>query len=244
MFLAEYLIPGDEFARRPKPSYLWDGLVRKNALNIFWGHPGSGKSYVALRLGCAVASDQESFLGKDILIHGTVAHLPLEDPDTDADRMPDPPPDSWYAYDGPSFSLYHIARNKDSTQQLLYSLEEIDLLIIDSYSAGAGVPSENDSTYTQDVCNLLWKCCKKGTTIILIVHLNKDEPAGDNVLRGRGSIALAASASNIVCFTKRGDIYQLTLPKNRIGPEESDLAFKITSSGPQRFTGKLGRVRT
>jgi hypothetical protein len=228
------ILSWDEFLKIPPPDYLWGTLVRRHAVNIFQGWPQSAKSFIALHLGMAIASGATEFLDLSIRDQLEVTYFSLEDVEADAERARQSnyrDVDEFHVYAG-TLSLTKEAKEPTHFFNLLDEVSPEGLIIIDSFSAGSGVDSENDSADVQDVYNLFFEAARQGHTVIVIVHIGKKADPF-SVLASRGSSAAAGAASSIIGFRDWGDNrFELQQAKNRTDPDKGGLFFALDSDGP------------
>ena len=72
------LLSEPEIMALPDPVFLVDGIVLSQALGFIYGHPGAGKSFVALSMAMAIATNRQSWWDRTIRAHGPILMIASE----------------------------------------------------------------------------------------------------------------------------------------------------------------------
>lgn len=67
-----------DIMRLPNPKYLIDGVVIDESLGFIFGPPGCGKSFIAINMALAIATEQKTWWGREIMKSGPVLYISSE----------------------------------------------------------------------------------------------------------------------------------------------------------------------
>jgi KaiC/GvpD/RAD55 family RecA-like ATPase len=72
------LLSEPEIMSLPDPVFLIDGIVLSQSLGFIYGNPGAGKSFVALSMAMAIATNRSNWWDRNIKAHGPVLMIASE----------------------------------------------------------------------------------------------------------------------------------------------------------------------
>lgn len=212
----------------PARGYIIKGLIAPRDVACIFGAPGGGKSTIAPHLGYHVARGESVFglrtkPGKVLYVAAEDAHgmknrvAALRRRDGDA-------PD-FYVVDGVTDLL---EEDSPDLAALRDAVEEVRpaLIFIDTLAMAFRDLEENDAQSMNQVVRIARSLTCHGAAVVLIHHGTKAEgstPRGHSVLNGALDVALQllpADGERII----RG-----RLSKNRNGPPDLDIAFRVAS---------------
>ena len=219
--------PWETSIDQPPPKWWVKGVIPQAALGVIFGPPGSGKTFLALDIGCAVARGEP---WRGIRVNpGRVAYIAAEDAAGVRHRLkayalhnnvlPGSMPLAILA-DSPSFM-----KNEDVAEVLkaLKAWGAVDLIFVDTWSrviAGFDENSAEHVTKAIKYCEALHR--HTGAIVILIHHSGKDSTKG-----ARGSTALLGAADCEIEITRSDDdrVAQITKLKNSM--DGMEFGFKL-----------------
>lgn len=223
----QLLTPAD-CTNAPARGYVIKGLIAPRDVACIFGAPGGGKSTIAPHLGYHVARGESVFglrtkPGKVLYVAAEDAHgmknrvAALRRRDGDA-------PD-FYVVDGVTDLL---EEDSPDLSALRDAVEEVRpaLIFIDTLAMAFRDLEENDAQSMNQVVRIARSLTCHGAAVVLIHHGTKAEgstPRGHSVLNGALDVALQllpADSERII----RG-----RLSKNRNGPPDLDIAFRVAS---------------
>lgn len=223
----QLLTPAD-CTNAPARGYVIKGLIAPRDVACIFGAPGGGKSTIAPHLGYHVARGESVFglrtkPGKVLYVAAEDAHgmknrvAALRRRDGDA-------PD-FYVVDGVTDLL---EEDSPDLAALRDAVEEVRpaLIFIDTLAMAFRDLEENDAQSMNQVVRIARSLTCHGAAVVLIHHGTKAEgstPRGHSVLNGALDVALQllpADSERII----RG-----RLSKNRNGPPDLDIAFRVAS---------------
>ncbi|MDI9389377.1 MAG: AAA family ATPase [Synergistota bacterium] len=191
----------------PSPSneqHLWHGVFRRNTLNAIVGAPESGKSFLGIDLGLAIAAGLPSFLGREVA-HGEVIYLAAEGADGLQKRV-----QAWRQVHGIDGALpFHVVprsiilANDKAREGLVSGIKDNGIkptvVFVDTLSRVYD-QDENSNQHMANFVRALDDLREKlgGPTIVLLHHTTKS--TGD--LRGAG--ALLGALDNAVGLIRSG----------------------------------------
>jgi hypothetical protein len=232
-------ITTDELLDMPRPSWLVEGIFPEG-LNVMFGSPKSGKSYLALSMAWSVATGRPWFsrrttdpqqvlylagegvgdlrLRAESLLEHTNVHP--------GGRL------AWWPV-----SL-QLARESDAAR-LRLEVEKLDarVIIVDTWARYAGVRDENDAAQTQSALNALEALCRDGRSVIVVHHAAKS-----GVMRGSSALAGAVEAAIRVEVNDADGMVRLSSEMARRGSGFEDIVLAWRRIGPDSVLDEVRRV--
>ncbi len=223
----QLLTPAD-CINAPARGYIIKGLIAPRDVACIFGAPGGGKSTIAPHLGYHVARG-ESVFGLRTK-PGKVLYVAAEDAHGMKNRVA-----ALCRRDGdaPEFAVIPnvtdlLAEDSPDLAALLEIVEEVRpaLVFIDTLAMAFRDLEENDAQSMNQVVRIARSLTCHGAAVVLIHHGTKAEgstPRGHSVLNGALDVALQllpADSDRVI----RG-----RLSKNRNGPPDLDIAFRVAS---------------
>jgi len=223
----QLLTPAD-CTNAPVRGYVIKGLIAPRDVACIFGAPGGGKSTIAPHLGYHVARGETVFgmrtkPGKVLYVAAEDAHgmknrvAALRRRDGDA-------PD-FYVVDGVTDLLEDDSQDLAALRGVVAEIQPA-LIFIDTLAMAFRNLEENDAQSMNQVVHIARSLTCHGAAVVLIHHGTKAEgstPRGHSVLNGALDVALQllpADSDRII----RG-----RLSKNRNGPPDLDIAFRVAS---------------
>lgn len=210
-------------------TWLVKGLLPRKALTFLYGSPGSGKTFIALDMCCAIA-DGRPWNNKKTTT-APILYVVAEGAEglrmrVKAHRQVQP-----RSTGGASISfINHNVPNllsEDSMRELALDIEEqkIDygLIVIDTMAQtvmGGDENSANDMGAVAQKCTNLAN--RTGATVLLIHHTGKDEAKGM-----RGSTALKGAADTVLRVTNNDGYRNVSVEKQKDGDTEFSQGFRL-----------------
>ncbi|MCB2211400.1 AAA family ATPase [bacterium] len=228
----------------PEPRWIVPGLLSEG-LAFLAGKPKSGKSWIALEIGMAVATG-ECALGLSRCERGSVLILSLEDSERRVqDRM--------RTLGGATLAEADVSR-MDIVVAHALTLAQFDwwlrhrgdarLVIIDTFGRWRDPQEKNTSLYdhdTQTASALQKLALKHHVCILLIHHTRKAVDDNDPLVEISGSFGLSGAADTLLVMRrKRGhDLAELFVTGRDIDEARHRMEFKrdADSDNPLRHTG-------
>lgn len=220
------LIPLCELEDLPPPSWLIKGILPQVGLAMIYGEPGSGKSFLAWDMACALVRGVSWRERRTKQIR--VAWLAAEAVDSIGIRSRAYKQQnglSRAAFDIPVMATAPDLRDRKQIDQIIAKLKGagFGLLVIDTMAASIGSADENTPKDMNPVMqNCLRIRAETGCMVLLIHHSGKDLSRGS---RGTNSIKGAQDAELEV--SRNGDNRAVRITKNRYGPEGEEFGFKL-----------------
>lgn len=225
------IVRDSEILARPAPEWWVEGLFQKSTVGILAGQGGIGKSFLMLHFARCIASGKNTF-GKEVQ-QGNVLYVAAEGATAFGKRAR-----AWDDYfkrtvEEKRLGYLEEGVNLSSPESVaalkgIMIADEIDFLILDTFSQLSAVDSENDAAQIAAILKTAKEIrdCRPGSTVILVHHVNK---AGGQV---RGSSAFRDNVDTLI--TAKGDesgFYLSTLA--------SDYAKQKDGEGEKLGTFKL-----
>lgn len=226
--------------------WLWPGRIALGKLTLISGDPGLGKSLLTSFLAAVVSKGYTWPLSKAQAHVGSVVLLSAEDDaaDTIRPRLDAAEADCTRVHivqavigadkEGPVQRSFSLKRDAAVLEELLLSIPDCRLLVIDPISAYLG--ENTDSHKNSDVRGLLAPlseiAARYGVAVVLVDHLNKNG-MGSAMYRSMGSIAFVAAARAAYIVTKDKDNQErrLVMPiKNNLAKDTTGLAYSIITA--------------
>ncbi|MCF2870316.1 helicase RepA family protein [Octadecabacter sp. G9-8] len=226
-----FLTPGQCATQAPR-DYLVKRLVAPGQVGCIFGEPGAGKSLIAPALAYAVAQGSE-FFGLRTK-PGTAFYIACEDEDGMAGRVA-----ALYAEHGSAddfqlvkgvSDLFSPGTIKGKGSPHLESIRKAvksqrpKLVIIDTLAMAMPGVEENDANGMNRVVQIGKLLARYGAAVIFIHHGTKAEgstPRGHSVFNGALDFSLMVKAAD------QGGVIRGVVRKNRNGPPDLDIAFRI-----------------
>lgn len=229
----QFLSPGDCAAMPPR-DYIVKGLIGPSQVGCIFGDPGAGKSVVAPRLAYAVAQGSEIFGLRTR--PGGVFYVACEDESGMAARVTalhhglgEAP--GFKLVTGAS-DLFTPGQAKEKGSPHLEALrravkaEAPKLIVIDTLAMAMPGLEENDATGMARVVKVGRALARWGAAVIFIHHGTKAEgstPRGHSVFNGALDFSIQVKPAD------QTGIVRGAIRKNRNGPPDLDIAFRIAS---------------
>ena len=218
-------IPADACGTRPRPPYIVKGLLGRCQFGAILGQPAVGKSFLAPLMAHCIATGRP-FFGRKVR-PARVAYLSAEDGFGMELRVR-----ALVEAHGPAPGLELIDAAPDlghpeEFQRFRRTLREggFEVVFIDTLAAAMPTLEENDNgpQGMGRAVALAQLLQRDGLAVILVHHLAK---AGGT--SGRGGGKLQGAFDLTLPLKSAGGIVTLDSPaKNRLGPEDSGIAFRI-----------------
>jgi hypothetical protein len=231
--LLTFMSPGDCAAMPPR-DYIVKGLIGPSQVGCIFGDPGAGKSVMAPRLAYAVAQGSEIFGLRNR--PGGVFYVACEDEAGMAARVT-------ALHHGlgeaPGFKLVTgasdlfspgPAKGKGSphleAMRRAFKAEAPKLVVIDTLAMAMPGLEESDATGMARVVAIGRALARGGAAVIFIHHGTKAEgstPRGHSVFNGALDFSIQVKPAD------QNGIVRGVIRKNRNGPPDLDIAFRIAS---------------
>ena len=223
--------PWQDFINAKPPSFHVKGVLPQAALAVIYGAPSSGKTFLAMDIGFAVAQGVPWRGLKTI--QGTVAYIAAED--SHGVRMRAKAYAQEHKVEHMPFYILGAAPNfrdfDDMTQvaKAVVALGDVSLIFVDTWARALAGGDENSA---KDVGEAVTLCAKlnraTGATVILIHHSGKDSTKG-----ARGSTALLGACDAEIEVTRNINdrIAKVTKVKNSVDGMEYGFKLRIVPVG-------------
>lgn len=213
-------------ADAPGRAYIIKGLISERDVACIFGPPGAGKSVLAPHIGYAVAMGQRAF-GRRTR-QGGVFYVAAEDPHGMRQRVHGL---MLTHGDAPGFAMVEGVGSLLDGAQAAALRELVDrhrpsLVFIDTLAMAFPGLQENDSADMGRVIAVARSLAETGAAVVLIHHDTKDQsgtPRGHSLFNG------ALDVSLMLGRVDDNGIIRGNLAKNRNGPCDGNLAFRIQS---------------
>lgn len=226
------LIRSDKL-RFSEPEFLIDGLMETETLSLFFGDPGSGKSFAALGVGCCVATGQP-FHGRAVK-KGAVIYICGEGKNGIKRRLT-----AWEKHNGTSLAgrplfVSRIAAQFLSPESINDLVEAIDaaaaeagdvaLIIIDTLNRNMGAGDENSAKDMTAFVSAVDMVKDRYSATALVVH----HTGHGNKERARGSMSLLGALDAEYRVEKTGETTVIiTNTKMKDAGPPPPIAFELT----------------
>lgn len=253
----------DALTTRPPVDWLVYKWVPSRAVTMIGGHPGSGKSFVALDLAMRVSHGMAHWFGEQIDKPGAVVYIATEGEGGYAQRIR-----AWKAHhaeerrrhpfkfveaatgDGPVLSEAQNQATMRNLEQIAAEAgEPLQLIVVDTLTLAI----EGDENASEDVRPALALAQRIASTfgcaVILVHHLRKPGPMDrkrePSMADLRGSGALAGNVDQILGLTasENGKPCGLSLLKAKDGAPGLSMQF-VLDVVPTGMVSKAGREET
>lgn len=219
----------DELLEMERPRWLVDGVFPEG-LNVMFGSPKSGKSYLALSVAWSLATGRPWFSRRNDRLPEQVLYLAGEgvgDLRLRAESLlehTDVHPGgrlSWWPV------TLQLAKESDAAR-LRLAVEKMDakVIVVDTWARYAGVRDENDAAQVQSAVGALEALCRDGRSVIVVHHTAKS-----GVMRGSSALAGAVEAAVRVHTDDNGSML-VTSEMSRRGSGFPDITLRWRRLGP------------
>ena len=211
------LVTADELLKLPPLTWLVKDLVPAKGLAVIYGQPGSGKSFVAMDMACAIAAGSPSWFGAKVK-SAPVAYVVLEGASGMGQRLlawqlhHRKPAPSNLRFDIGNFTLMTAADAQSLASEILEQLGPGAMVIVDTLNQSAPGADENSSVdMGKIISNSKLLAEAIGGLVVLIHHAGKDNSRG---ARGHSSLHAATDAVIEVVNTPAGRAWRATKVKD------------------------------
>jgi|GEM_PF-3052616 len=198
------LLTVDEVLASDSQEFVLQGVLPVGGLGVVYGKSGTGKTFLAIDMGLAIATGGE-WNGRSTK-HGAVTYIAGEGEGglgkrlraafTDSDRMP--AKDKFRVLGGP-LKLLDKAQCREFSTRVRQDLEAPALIIVDTLSRCFSGKDENnagDMSSLVEACSLLTR--ETGAAVLLIHHTTKtgETERGSSALRGAADLMLEVKGTS------------------------------------------------
>jgi hypothetical protein len=220
------LVTDAEILARPAPEWWVEGWFQKSTVGILAGQGGIGKSFLMLHFARCIAAGIDAF-GRSVR-KGNVLYVAAEGAGAFGARVR-----AWDAWHGspPLGSRMHYLEagvnlsSPESVEALKAVMvsQEIDFLILDTFSQLAAIDSENDAAQIAKVLKTAKdiRDVRPGSTVVLVHHVNK---AGGQV---RGSSAFRDNVDTLITAKGDEDGFHLSTLSSDYGKQKDGEGEKV-----------------
>jgi putative DNA primase/helicase len=219
------LLTGFEIVHLPAQKWLIRNVLPETGLAAIFGAPGSGKTFLALDLAHAIASDREWF-GIPVK-HTNVCYVALEGEGGIAKRykalMQKYPAQCDMRFTIQPFSLIDVTNISELADSIIRTNGSGGVVIIDTLNRASPGCDENSSSDMGRIIagsKLLQDLI--GGLILLIHHSGKESQKG---MRGHSSLIAALDAA--IEVTRTSDVRQWKLAKAKDGADGQEYSFRL-----------------
>jgi archaellum biogenesis ATPase FlaH len=230
-----FLLP-DDCANLPARDYVVKRLIAPGQVGCIFGVPGAGKSLIAPRMAYDIAQGEDTFGLRTKA--GPVIYVACEDQDGMAGRVAALHIELG---DADTFHLFNTvsdlftsgviegkAKGSPDLEALCKAARAIrpQLIVIDTLAMAMPGLEENDAAGMNRVVQIGKRLAKYGAAVIFVHHGTKasgETPRGHSVFNGALDFSIMVKAAD------KNGIVRGMIRKNRNGPPDLDIAFKISS---------------
>ena len=217
--------PWQEFINAKPPTFHIKGVLPEAELAVVYGPPSSGKTFLAMDMGFAVA---QGIPWRGLKTkQGTVAYIAAED--AHGVRMRAKAYAQAHGVESMPFYILGAAPNfrdfEDMTQvaKAVVALGDVSLIFVDTWAralAGGDENSAKDVGEAVSLCAKLYRAT--GATVVLIHHSGKDSTKG-----ARGSTALLGACDCEIEVSRCEDDREAQVTKLKNSADGARFAFKL-----------------
>ena len=232
-------ISTDDLLAMERPRWLVDELLPEG-LNVLFGSPKAGKSYLALSMAWSLATGTPWFRRNTDRMPKQVLYLAGEgvgDLRLRAEAMlehVDRHPGGRLAWWPVTLRL---AQEADAARlRLEVERLEAEVVFVDTWARYSGVRDENDAAQTQAAVGALEQLCREGRSVVIIHHTAKS-----GVMRGSSALAGAVEAAIRVEVKDDTGEMRLSSEMARRGGGFPDVYLSWRKMGPDSVLVEQGR---
>lgn len=224
------VLPADAFAGGQPPEWIIKGVVPKAELMVLFGESGSGKSFIALDMGMAIA---RGVPWRGLRVKpGRVVYVAAEGAGGFRNRVKAYAMEHQVDLASVPFGVVHAAPNllsikrgkvESDTVELARAIGKADVVVVDTFAQttpGANENSAEDMGLALAHCKVIHRAT--GALVLLVHHAGKDPTKG---ARGWSGIKAAADAELEV--VRDGDFRALRMSKQKDGEDGQFWGFKL-----------------
>lgn len=221
------VIPAGEFSRGKRPEWIIKGLMPQAELVVMFGESGSGKSFVALDMACAIAQGKAWRNLKTR--QGRVVYIAAEGGGGFRNRLSAYQHHNKVDLDQLPFGIIHAAPNflqkTDAVDvaKAIVAAGKCDVVIVDTFAQVTPGANENAA---EDIGKALAHCKgihrATGAVVVLVHHAGKDTSKGS---RGWSGLRAAADAEIEVVRTVAGRYIRVS--KQKDGDDQGEWGFDL-----------------
>ncbi|WP_173584684.1 AAA family ATPase [Acetobacter musti] len=240
--------PGEEPAIETVP-WLVEGLIPAHGAGLMLGRSGAGKSFLAMRLACCIASGVP-FLGREVQLTGGTAMLLGEAADTFSERLrwaleglrlsdgdnmrPEQSPLLWASCGLPKAAADLADLGADIRQEMKTRNVAPRLAVVDTLTSAFSFANENDASEAGRVMKGLAALGEAmGCFVLALAHPGKvggREIRGSNAFTGQADIVLSVERARAKGYGAAPRQGKVILVKSRRAPEGSVLPFALRAT--------------
>lgn len=217
----------EDFINTAPPAFHVKGVLPEGELVVIFGDSGSGKTFLAMDMGMAIARG-EPWRGLRVK-QGTVAYIAAED--SHGVRMRAKAYAEFNKIENGQMPFYILGaspnfrdqNNMTEVAKAVRALGPVSLIFVDTWArviAGGDENSAKDVTEAINMCGKLYRAT--GATVVLIHHSGKDSSKG-----ARGSSALRAAADGEIEVSRFEDDREAQVMKLKNSQDGQRFGFKL-----------------
>ena len=213
------------------PEWLIEDMIPEGGFIVLYGPPSSGKTFLVLSMGFAVASGKR-WLGKAVK-QGSVLYIAAEAGFSLKQRVQVLRKAEGYSDDLPChfmtepIEIMNLKKAEDGKAfiaALVKACGKPNLIIVDTL-ARCFSGDENSAQHMGWFIDGIWMLQKHtGATVIIVHHTGKDDSFG-----ARGSSALKGAVDTMVECKKRGDLIKIRCTKQKEAESFPEFHVKLTT---------------
>jgi hypothetical protein len=215
-----------------KPMWLVHNVLPSAGLAAIYGASGSGKSFLAMHLGLAIAGAADEWFGHRVKEHRPVVYLCLEGAAGVKLRLAaydahykSEPPDQFTVISEEAFNLATQADTAELIQSIRSEYPKGAVVIIDTLNRAAeGVDENSGKEMTALYAQAMQIQQALNGLVIIVTHTGKDESKG---VRGHSSQFAALDCA--IAVSRNGEFREWKLAKSKDGEDGIAAHFKLES---------------
>jgi len=214
------------FLRCPPPKWLIAGLLQSGGLSVLYGLPGSGKTFLAVDIACAVATGRQ--WNERSTVGGAVLYVATEDPSGVAVRLRAYCEEYSLLEEEVDLRAWRNGLNllEDKSVESLIdevkSIEHLKLVVVDTF-AQSMPGDENSSQNMGQAIRSLQRIRSAADCSLLVIH-----HAGKDTSRGmRGWSGLEGATDTVICLSDRSGIIEAKVERHRNWSAGEKIQFRL-----------------